>query len=181
MNATGTGAQPLPQPSGLGKTLRDLLPLAVALLVFAAAEWYLLTQGWLLGTWTLAAFLAFHGLIHLMFLNPKPPEAAAGGMSYPFDPARSWPVTRLGVGAPTVRGLAVGLSAIVAITFILAGLATVGLIVPTDWWAGLIVGSSVLSLALFALTFSPSLALGIAIDLVLLWVVWSGAWTPGAV
>ena len=182
MSATGTGAQPLPQPSGLGKTLRDLLPLAIALLVFAAAEWYLLTEGWMVGVWTLAAFLAFHGLVHLMFLNPRPPEAGSGGgAAYPFDPTRSWLVTRAGLSAGAVRGLAAVISAVVAIGFVLAGLATVGLIVPTDWWAGLVVGSSALSLVLFVLMFSPSLALGIAIDLVLLWVVWSGAWVPGAV
>jgi hypothetical protein len=181
MSAPATGAQPLPRPSGFGKTIRDLLPLAVALLIFAAAEWYLLSQGWLLGTWTLAAFLAFHGLIHLMFLSPKQPEAgSAGGAAYPFDPARSWLVTRTGLSAGAVRGLAAVLSAVVAIGFVLAGLATIGLIVPTDWWASLVVGSSILSLVLFVLTFSPSLALGIAIDLVLLWVVWSGAWLPGA-
>jgi hypothetical protein len=72
----------------VGKAIRDLLPLAVALIVFTAVEWLLLAQGWLLGTLVLAAFLTFHGLIHLMFLNPKPPETASG-RDYPFDPARS--------------------------------------------------------------------------------------------
>lgn len=182
MSATGSGAQPLPRPSGIGKALRDLLPLAIALLVFAAAEWYLLTEGWTVGVWTLAAFLAFHGLIHLMFLSPRQPETgSAGGAAYPFDPARSWLVTRAGLSAGAVRGLAAVLSVVVAVGFVLAGLATVGLIVPTDWWASLVVGSSILSLVLFVLTFSPSLALGIAIDLVLLWVVWSEAWRPGVV
>ncbi len=179
MSATSTGAQPLPQPSGLAKTIRDLLPLTIALLVFAAAEWYLLTEGWAVGVWALAAFLVFHGLIHLMFLSLKQPEAGSrSGASYPFDPARSWLVTRAGLGAGAVRGLIAVLSAVVAIGFVLAGLATVGLLVPTSWWAGLVVGSSLLSLVVFALAFSPNLALGIAIDLVLLWVVWSGAWLP---
>jgi hypothetical protein len=45
----------------------------------------------------------------------------------------------------------------------------------------LVVGSSVLSLVLFVPFFSPSLLLGIAIDLVLLWFVWSGSWMPAAV
>ena len=182
MSAPDTGAQPVRQPSGLGKALRALLPLAIALLIFAAAEWYLLTAGWTVGVWALAAFLAFHGLIHLMFLSPKQPEVGSGGSAaYPFDPTRSWFVTRAGLSAAAGRGLAAAISGVVAVGFVLAALATVGLVVPTDWWAGLVVGSSVLSLVLFVLMFSPGLALGVAIDLVLLWVAWSGAWLPGGV
>ena len=179
MSTAGTGTA-IHQGSR-GGTLRSLLPLAIVLLVFVAVEWYLLGQDWLLGAWALAAFLAFHGLIHLMFVAPRPSAPTDTGTDYPFDPARSWLVWRVGLGIGPVRGLAVGLSAITTIGFVLAGLATVGLIVPTDWWAGLIVGSSVLSLALFGLMFSPGLALGIAIDLVLLWLVWSAAWTPVAI
>ena len=59
-------------------------------------------------------------------------------------------------------------------------MATLGLIVPVTWWSALVVGSSILSLTLFALFLSPGLALGIAVDLVLLWLVWSGAWVPAA-
>jgi hypothetical protein len=179
MSATRAGVQGLQSPHTLGKAIRDLLPLAIALVVFAAAEWFLLAEGWLLGTWALAAFLAFHGLIHLMFLNPKPPETASG-TDYPFDPARSWLATRAGLRAGAVRGLSAVLPTVVAIGFVLAGLATVGLVVPMVWWLGLVVGSSVLSLALFALFFSPSLALGIALDCVLLLIVLSGSWAPGA-
>ena len=155
MNATGTGAQPLRQPSGLGTIVRSLLPLALALLVFAVAERYLLTEGWLLGTLVMAGFLAFHGLIHLMFLNPKPPESSSG-TEYPFDPSRSWLATRAGFLAPAVRGIGGALSALVAVGFILAGMATLGLIVPVTWWPALVVGSSIMSLTLFALFLSPA-------------------------
>ena len=177
MNATRAGAPGRPSAHTLGKATRDLLPLAIALVVFAAAEWFLLNGGWLLGTWALAAFLAVHGLIHLMFLNPKPPDAASG-TDYPFDPTRSWLVTSAGLDVGAARGLSAVLSAAVAIGFVLAGLATVGLIVPVVWWSTLVIGTSVLSLVLFALFFSPSLTLGIAIDVVLLWLVLSGAWAP---
>ena len=177
MSATSTGAQGVPTPHRLGKTIRDLLPLTIALVVFAAAEWYLLSEGWLLGTWAMAAFLAFHGLIHFMFLNQKPPETASG-TEYPFDPSRSWLATRAGLSVTAVRGLIAVLSAVVALGFVLAGLATVGLVVPVAWWSALVAGSSVLSLVLFALVLTPGLALGIAIDIVLLWLVVSGAWLP---
>ena len=79
-----------------------------------------------------------------------------------------------------MRAIGAALSALVAVGFVLAGLATVGLIVPVTWWSALIVSSSILSLTLFALFVSPGLALGIAIDVVLLWLVWSGAWVPVA-
>jgi hypothetical protein len=178
MTTAGAGTKAPLRPT-IGKTVRDLLPLAIALIVFAAAEWYLLTQGFTLGTWLMAGFLAIHGLIHLMFLNTRPPQTATG-TQYPFDPARSWLVMRAGLAVGAARALCLVLSAIVAVGYVLAGLATVGFVVPTDWWAGLVVGSSIVSLVLFVLVFSPSLLLGIAIDAVLLWLVWSGAWAPTA-
>ena len=163
MSATRAEAQPRPKPSRLGKTVRDLFPLVIALVLFAVAEWYLLTEGWPLATWAMAGFLGVHGLIHLMFLNPKPPEGSSAA-GYPFDPSRSWLSTRSGLAAPAVRGISAALSAVVSVGFVLAGLATLGLIVPVTWWPALVVGSSILSLALFALFLSPGLALGIAVD-----------------
>ena len=69
---------------------------------------------------------------------------------------------------------------LVAVLHSLAALATVGLLVPAGWWAGLVVAaalSSVLSLLLF---WSPTLLLGIAVDLAMLWLVISATWSPPA-
>ena len=41
MTAADTGAQPLRQPSGLGRTIRDLAPLIIVLLLLAAVEFLL--------------------------------------------------------------------------------------------------------------------------------------------
>jgi hypothetical protein len=176
MTTAGAGTQAPLHPT-FGKVVRELLPLAIALVVFAAAEWFLLTQGWALGTWLLAGFLAVHGLIHFSFLAPKPPQNPSG-LTFPPEPARSWPVTRLGLSTGALRAVGALLALIAAVGYVLAGLATIGFVVPTVWWASLVVGSSVISLVLFVLYLSPSLLLGIAIDLVLLWLAWSAAWTP---
>ena len=55
-------------------------------------------------------------------------------------------------------------------------MSTVGLLVPRDWWAELIVASSVGSIALLSMFFSRALLLGYAIDVALLWLVIGSVW-----
>ena len=77
-------------------------------------------------------------------------------------------------GRPTV---------LVALTFataMLAALATVGILVPTGWWAGLVVATAVGSMLLLALFWSPNLVIGFAVDLAFLWLVLASAWSPVA-
>jgi hypothetical protein len=70
------------------------------------------------------------------------------------------------------------LAAIVAVGLGLAALATLDFIVPSAWWAGLVVGSAVGSIVLLTLVFSPTLLIGYAIDVSLLWLVAASVWSP---
>ena len=164
------------------KTLIGLLPFAIGLAIFAALQSYLLGRDLAFGRWLLAAFLVAHGLIHVLFLLPQPaPSAAtAGDVEYPFDMARSWLVTGGMLDLGVVRLLGLVLIAVVVSGFVMAGLATVGALVPSSWWPGLMIGSAAASIVLLAVCISPSLALGFAIDAILIWLVVASAWVPVA-
>ncbi len=165
----------------MAKTLKSLLPLAVGLVAYGLAVWFLLHNDMAIGRWLFGTFLVGHGLVHVMFAAPQPAArpATANGVDYPFDMARSWPVSA-GLDAGLVRILAVALASSIVLGFVLAGLAIVGLLVPAGWWQGLVVGSTFASIVLLALAFSPGLLLGVAIDALLLWVVFASSWVPVA-
>jgi hypothetical protein len=162
------------------KGLTSLLPLAIAVALVTAITWSFLTGGWALGPWLLAALLFAHGWVHLMFVFPQPPPAAAaaGGLAYPFDMGSSWLSTRTGFDTALLRRVGLALMAVVFGCSLLAALATVGLLVPAAWWAALVVASAVGSMSLLTLFFSPALLLGYAIDLALLWLVLGSVWSP---
>ena len=163
-------------------TVTRLLPLAIGAALLAGLTWVLLDRDVELGRWLLAALILGHGLAHLAFVVPTPKAAKAtgSGMAWPFDLGRSWPVTRIGLDAGIVRGAGVALTAVTVITSLLAALATVGILVPVDWWSGLVVAQAVSSLLLLALCFSPILLNGFAIDLALLWLALLSGWSPAA-
>jgi hypothetical protein len=163
----------------MAKTLKGLLPLAVGLVAYGFVIWFLLERDMANGRWLLAAFLVGHGLVHVMFAVPRPATrpATANGVDYPFDIARSWAVNA-GLDAGLLRIIGVALVATVVVGFVLAGLATVGLMVPAGWWPWLVVGSTLASIVLLVLAFSPGLTLGVAIDAVLLWLVLASSWLP---
>lgn len=164
------------------KTLIGLLPFAIALAIFAGLQSYLLGRDLAFGRWLLAGFLAAHGLIHILFLLPQPTTAAAtaGDADYPFDMARSWLVSAGTLDLGVVRLVGLVLIAVVVTGFVMAGVATLGAVVPSGWWPGLVVGSAAASVLLLAICFSPSLSLGFVIDAVLVWFVVASAWTPVA-
>jgi hypothetical protein len=128
----------------------QLLPPAIGSAILGGLTWFLLDRGWSVGS------------------------------SWPFDMSRSWLVTGVGLGVGLVRALGTAVMATVFAGFALAALSTVSLVVPSAWWTGLVVGSSAASIVLLGLFFSPSLLLGIAIDVVLLWFATASAWTPAA-
>jgi hypothetical protein len=71
--------------------------------------------------------------------------------------------------------------AVVTVTFVLgllAALATVGLLLPADWWAPLMVGAALASTLTLVLFYSPALILGFAIDAAMILLVVSGSWSP---
>lgn len=159
-----------------------LLPLAVGLVLFGAAVWFLISREIGLGYWLFAAFLVGHGLVQVMFLVPTPTDGAtASGAANPFDIAKSWLVTGVGIDVSVVRQVAVVLITAVVLGYGLAALSTVGVLVPTGWWQGLVIGSTAVSIILLAAFLSPGLILGFAIDAVLLWLVLASVWAPGGV
>ena len=124
----------------------------------------------------IAGFLLAHGAIHAGFLSKGPPQTP-GGPPWPFDLERSWLRTRLGVSAGTVRILGMALVAVTIGGFVLAALATLGILPGGAWGATVAVGS-LASLTLLIVGFHRWLFVGIAIDLALLWAALLAAWTP---
>ncbi len=159
------------------RTMAGTLPWAVVLLVVGAAVWWLLSQDMAAGPWLFAALLIGHGVVHVLFAVPAP-AATDGGAPWPFDMARSWAVTRTGLDPSLVRGIGAVLIAVTIGAFALAALSTVGLIVPSGWWQPTVALGAIASAATLVLFFEPQLVLGLGLDIVLLWVVVTGAWMP---
>jgi hypothetical protein len=120
-----------------------------------------------------AGLLLAHGLIHIAFVAPAPP-ATAGGPAWPFSTSQSWLFTRLGAGQDRARTFALALIATTILGFSLAALSVVGVLPTATWAPGIAIGA-VSSLALLIAFFHPWLALGIGIDLILIWASWSPA------
>jgi hypothetical protein len=123
-----------------------------------------------------AGFLLAHAAIHVAFIAPAPP-VTAGGPAWPFSTADSWLFGRLGVSEATSRLVADALVALTLAAFALAALAAIG-IVPAALWSPAVVIGAAASIVLLAAFFHPWLALGVAIDLGLIWAVCSAGWTP---
>ena len=159
------------------RTMVGILPWAVVLVVIGGAVWWLLAREMAAGRWLLAALLIGHGVVHALFDVPVP-AATDGGPDWPFDMARSWAITGVGLDANMVRIIGVGLITVVVVGFSLAALSTVGIIVPSGWWQPIVAVSAVTSAILLVLFFEPLLVLGLGIDAVLLWVVAARVWMP---
>jgi hypothetical protein len=125
----------------------------------------------------LGLFLVGHALIHFGYLSPTPPRTA-GGPEWPFEMSRSWLVTNLNVSAELVRPIGVLLVVAAVVALVGAGLATARIIVPHEWWPALIVVGASSSLAMLALFFHPWLLIGVAIDAILLYLVFVAGWNP---
>ena len=124
----------------------------------------------------IAGFLLAHGPSTLASSRRDHPRSPADH-PWPFDLERSWLETRLGVTAGTVRLLGLALVAATIGGFALAALATLG-ILPSGAWGATVAVGSLASLALLIVGFHRWLFIGIAIDVVLLWVALVAAWTP---
>lgn len=123
-----------------------------------------------------AAFLLGHAAVHASFLAPRP-AATVGGPEWPFDLARSWLLSPLGLNAEATRILGLGLIAAILAGYALAALAAIG-ILPEGVWTGAVVLGSLASIALLALFFHPWLVVGFAIDAALIWLAIAWRWTP---
>jgi hypothetical protein len=109
-------------------------------------------------------FLIAHGLIHLMFFSPAPPEPDKRA-TWPFDRSASWLMTRIGLPDPTIRAVGAVLSVITAVVFATAGLGAAGLF---GGWETLAQIAAISGLILLSLYWHLWLSLGIAINLVIL-------------
>jgi hypothetical protein len=162
------------------KAMLDLAPIGIGVALVGALTWFLLDRDIGAGRWLLAALLLAHGWVHVMFVFPAPEAAStAGGLAYPFDMGRSWLVTSLGLDAGAVRSIGIAVIVVTVATFLGAALATMGWVVPTGWWAGLVLGAAASSTLMLALFFSPALLLGFAINAALWAFVIASVWTPG--
>jgi hypothetical protein len=159
--------------------LAQLVPLAIGVAVVGGVTWLLLEGDSVLGTWLLAALILGHGLAHLAFVAPAPAPARSGaGMAWPFDLGDSWLVGRIGLDAAIVRAAGRALTAVAIVTSLLAALATVGIVVPADWWPGLVIALAVSSMLLLTLRIAPAFVVGFGIDAALLWLVFLSGWRP---
>jgi hypothetical protein len=162
------------------KTVKAIGPLTAVVALVCGVTWYLLDQDVAIGAWLLAGLLLVHGAAHLMFVVPRPaPTAAgAGGPDWPFDAADSWLSARAAMDPGVARAIARALTAVTVAALLLAALATVEVLVPAAWWSALVIVGATSSLLLLGLCFSPTLLLGVAIDVALLWLVIASAWNP---
>ena len=120
-------------------------------------------------------FLVAHGLVHGLFMVPRPPDA---GASWPFDPSESSLLIRLGVEPSFAQAIAAVLVAVTAVAFFLTALTVIG-ILPADWLRPIAIASASVSLILLGIFFHPWLVIGIAIDVAILWAVGLNGWIPG--
>lgn len=164
------------------KALVDLAPVGIGVALVAAVTWFLLDRDIGAGKWLLAALLFAHGWVHIMFVFPAPESATttAGGLAYPFDMGRSWLIANLGLDAATVRNVGIVVMVITFAAFLGAALATMGWLLPTGWWSGLVLAGAATSTLLLALFFSPALLLGFVINAALWVLVLASIWSPAA-
>jgi len=100
--------------------------------------------------WLGGLFLLAHGLLHVAVWIPRPANV-------PFDTSRS---PMFG----NVRGVAISLSLLAALLFVVAGVAV---LMHAAWWAPVAIAAAAISALLIILTFSPWLLAGLAIDVII--------------
>ena len=164
----------------VSRLIKDLLPLAIVVLVVGAVTLWLLGDNPSIGQWVLAALLFAHGWVHMMFVFPRPDPAQAkpDAAPWPFDLSTSWLITRGGLPEAAVVGLSRALIVVTFAVSLLAALATLGWLVPAGWWVGLVIAAAGGSALLLLLCFSPTLIIGLAIDAALVWLALAGPWSP---
>jgi hypothetical protein len=123
-----------------------------------------------------AAFLIAHGLLHVLFVSPRP-APTPDSPPWPFD-LETGPLAASGRVTPSrIASLGRGLVLAVLVGYSLAALGALGILQSTAFSLGVVIGS-VASLALLLAGFHRWLVIGIAIDVVLLLLV-AGGWRPG--
>ncbi|CAN5573346.1 hypothetical protein BH23CHL7_BH23CHL7_10560 [soil metagenome] len=175
----------------MAKMVRELGLLAVGVALFGVVIVWLLQGGNVLGNWLLAVFLVGHGWIHMMYVTPAPATATArakapqaraataAGPEWGFPSLNhSWLLDRLGTPGVAEWSLVQVLVMIAVFGYSAAALATIPLLLPAALWQPLLLLSTVASAALMLLFFHRNLIIGLAIDAVLLVVLFGSLWAP---
>lgn len=160
----------------MSRFARELGPLAIGVTIFAAITAVLIHNGNDLGNWLLAAFFVGHGWAHITYLFPRPQASAATaqGPEWPFDLDHSW----LAIDRRSLRLIGTALVVLTIAGYLLAAFATIQIIVPTELWLPLVIGSTIASATLLGIFFSPMLVIGLAIDIALIVAVLVTGWQP---
>jgi hypothetical protein len=156
------------------KTVSGVLPWAVVMAAVGGLIWWMIARDMGAGKWLLGGLLFAHGAVHLMFAVPEPEN----GSEWPFNMDRSWLITGGGSDASQIRMVGWVFIAITVAGFLMAALATVGIVVPVEWWRPMVIVASVASGLTLVTFFDPQLILGIGIDAVLVWAAVAGSWSP---
>ena len=116
----------------------------------------------------LAGVLLGHAAIHLGFVSPKP-ALAVGGPVWPFDVARGWLVTRVGLAPRPAHAAAATLVLGVLAAYGVGAISLVAGAVALAAWA--VAAGSSLSLVLLLGFGRLTLLLGVVIDVVALGII----------
>ena len=124
-----------------------------------------------------AVFVAAH--FAMGFINSSA-GGAGGNVLFPYatDAPSRWVFGSLDGMLGLLVPVMIGLAGIAVLTFFLAFLATIGLVVPAELWRPLILVGAACSIALLVLHPSVYAALPLALNVGLAWIAWTAAWTP---
>jgi hypothetical protein len=126
-----------------------------------------------------AIFLILHGLTHSILAMMPSPNASEPSFAMFFPGLGSWLSDRLALSESVSKTIAILLSVIATIGFIVAGLALFDVLVPFDWWRALAIASAVISLLLVLIFWDMYLIVGLLIDAVVLITLLFTKWLPG--
>lgn len=123
----------------------------------------------------LFAFLLFgHGVASVAIYAAPPSEKS------PFNPGRSWLLTRWNTPPESQRRVARALGAVAALVLIASAGGVIGIPGLVAIWPWLVVLGSITSLATLAVFFDYRLIAGVGIDVALLAAILVFAWPPNA-
>jgi hypothetical protein len=117
----------------------------------------------------LALLLVVHGGVHISYVC---------GPAWPFVATDPWLVSSLGAGSDSVRTVGIALAVVTFIAFLLAALTVAGIVLPSRFWAPLVVVGSMASAIVLVIFVTPWTLPFLAIDALLLWATLVQGWHP---
>ena len=123
-----------------------------------------------------AVFVMLHGLVHAILAMVPSPKAPNQGFAMFLFGEGSWLLP--GLTKSTGQTITITAAMIATIGFVAAGLGIFDVLFPFDWWRGLAIGSSVVSLLLLVAFWDMNLIVGLLIDGALLVTLLFTDWLP---